>query len=155
LKKERSSISEISHMRVLLDANIFISHLLNPKKPGALRNILQAAVRGDYTLLLPEALLDEFVSKIPKKLFLYERITPEELSAFVTILSQVGEAIEEIREEIPAVTRDPKDDYLLAYAVVGAADYLVTGDKVLLVLQSVGGVKIITPVDFASLIEDL
>jgi putative PIN family toxin of toxin-antitoxin system len=142
-------------MRVLLDANIFISYLLNLNRPGALRNIVHAVVRGDYTLLLPEALLDEFVSKIPEKPFLNRRITPEELSAFVTALSQVGEVIEEIREEIPAVTRDPKDDYLLAYAVVGEADYLVTGDQDLLVIQRVGDVKIITPVHFASLIENL
>jgi putative PIN family toxin of toxin-antitoxin system len=142
-------------MRALLDANIFISYLLNPNRPGALRNIVHAAVRGDYTLLLPEALLDEFVSKIPEKPFLYKRITPEELSAFVTALSQVGEVIEEITEEIPAVTRDPKDDYLLAYAVVGEADYLVTGDKDLLVLQRAGAVKVVKPADFALLIGDL
>lgn len=54
-----------------------------------------------------------------------------------------------------AVTRGPNDDHLLAYAVVGEADYLVTGDKDLLVIQRVGDVKIITPVDFASLIENL
>lgn len=54
-----------------------------------------------------------------------------------------------------AVTRGSNDDHLLAYAVVGEADYLVTGDKDLLVIQRVGDVKIITPVDFASLIENL
>jgi putative PIN family toxin of toxin-antitoxin system len=104
---------------------------------------------------LHEALLDEFVSKIPKKQLLAARITPGELAAFVSILRQVGEFIPEITEEIPAVTRDPKDDYLLAYAVVGEADYLITGDEDLLVLQRVGSVKIIKPSDFADLIEDV
>jgi len=33
----------------------------------------------------------------------------------------------------PAITRDRSDDYLLAYALVGQADYLVTGDRGLLV----------------------
>jgi putative PIN family toxin of toxin-antitoxin system len=142
-------------MRVLLDANIFISYLLNPGKPAVLQSIVRAAIYGDFTLLLHEALLDEFVSKIPKKQFLAARITPGELAAFVSILRQVGEFIPEITEEIPAVTRDPKDAYLLAYAVVGEADYLITGDEDLLVLQRVGSVKIIKPSDLADLIEDV
>jgi len=42
----------------------------------------------------------------------------------------------------PTCTRD---DYLVAYALVGGADYLVTGDADLLVLARVGEVKIVTP----------
>lgn len=141
-------------MRVLLYANIFISYLLNPGKPGVVRNIVRAAILGDFTLLLPEAFLDEFVSKIPMRSYLSERITPEELAAFVEILRQVGEVVAEIEDEIPAVTRDPKDDYLLAYAVVGEADYLVTGDKDLLVLESFRNLKIIKPADFVALFKN-
>lgn len=141
-------------MRVLLDANIFISYLLNPEKLGAVRTIIQAAILGDFTLLLPEALLDEFVSKIPTRTYLSERISHEELAVFLEIVREVGEIIDEIKEEIPAVTGDPKDDYLLAYAVVGEADYLVTGDKNLLVLDSLGSQRIIKPADFAALLEE-
>ena len=36
---------------------------------------------------------------------------------------------------IPAISRDPDDDYLLALAKVGKADILITGDKDLLVLE--------------------
>ena len=142
-------------MRVLLDANIFISYLLNPERPGALRTIFHSAINGDFTLLLPEVLLDEFVSKTPTKPYLSERITPDELSAFVAIVQEVSEVIAEVKEEIPAATRDPKDDYLLAYAVVGESDYLVTGDDDLLVLQGVPQLKIIKPADFALLIEKM
>jgi putative PIN family toxin of toxin-antitoxin system len=140
-------------MRVLLDANIFISYLLNPEKPGAVRNIVRAAVLGNYTLLLPDALLDEFVSKIPTRSYLSERISTGELATFVAIVRKSSEVVAEIEDMIPAVTRDPKDDYLLAYAVVGEADYLVTGDKDLLILENVGNMKIIKPADFAALLE--
>lgn len=54
--------------------------------------------------------------------------------------------------QIPRITRDLKDDYLLAYAVVGEADYLVTGDKDLLVLEKIGEVAIVSPADFAKLL---
>jgi uncharacterized protein len=141
-------------MRVLLDANILISFLLNPAKSGALRRIVIAAISGDFTLLLPEALLNEFVLKIPTRTYLFERISPEELAVFVELVREVSEVVAEIREEIPAVTCDPKDDYLLAYAVVGEADNLVTGDKELLVIESAGTLRIIKPADFAALLED-
>ena len=43
----------------------------------------------------------------------------------------------------------PKDDYLPAYALVGQADYLVTGDKDLLVLQElISDFSIPTPWQF-------
>ena len=45
-------------MRVLLDANIFISYLLKPTEGGVIREIVKAAVLGEFTLLLPEALLE-------------------------------------------------------------------------------------------------
>jgi putative PIN family toxin of toxin-antitoxin system len=41
------------------------------------------------------------------------------------------------------VCRDPKDNYLLALAKDGEADYLVTDDKDLLVLQQFGKTKIV------------
>ena len=56
--------------------------------------------------------------------------------------------MDKITDPIPAVTRDPKDDYLLAHAVLGAADYLVSGDQDLLVLERLEGVKIVTPREF-------
>lgn len=83
----------------------------------------------------------------------FSREVIEELAAFVEIMRQVGEVVAEIEDEIPAVTRDPKDDYLLAYAVVGETDYLVTGDKDLLVLDSLGSLRINNPTDFAALME--
>ncbi len=39
----------------------------------------------------------------------------------------------------------------MAYAVVGQADYLVTGEKDLLVVAEVVGLKIISLVEFAAL----
>ncbi len=140
-------------MRVLLDVNIYISTLLHPQKPGALHTIMTAAFEGKFTLLLPEALLAEFVTKIPQKPFLTERIHAEEIQQSVNLLHEIGEAIPVIKEEILAVTRDLKDDYLLAYGMVGAADYLVSGDEDLLVLGQVGRLKMIKPRDFVAVLK--
>lgn len=47
-------------------------------------------------------------------------------------------------ESIVTICRDPKDNFLLALAKDGKADYLITGDNDLLVLNKFGKTKIIT-----------
>lgn len=51
----------------------------------------------------------------------------------------------------PHLSRDPKDNYLLALALRSDADYLITGDDDLLVLKQIGNAKIVTMSDFQSL----
>ena len=134
--------------RVLLDANILISYLLNPAADRPITQIVQAGVLGAFTLLLPAALLEEMSAKIARKPYLAARIEQAEAAQFAAILRRTGETIAAIEASIPPVTRDPKDDYLLAYAVIGQADYLLTGDEDLLVLQQVQGVTICSPREF-------
>ena len=50
---------------------------------------------------------------------------------------------------IPAISRDPDDDYLLALAKVGKADILITGDKDLLVLEKYGRTRVLNARAFA------
>jgi putative PIN family toxin of toxin-antitoxin system len=142
-------------MRVLLDTNVLVSYLLQPGSVGAVRTILRAFLGGQLTLLVPEALLDELAITITGKHRLAKRITQAELTQFLSVLQAFGEAVPPIHEPIPAVTRDPKDDYLLAYALVGAADYLITGDNDLLALAGqLPGLIIASPSQFVTIWED-
>ncbi len=139
-------------MRVLLDANILISYLLSTREASPIRTVVKAAITGRYTLLLHEQIGAEVIRKVEEKSYLLERITAAEVEALFNLLQEVAENIPTVTEEIPPVTRDPKDDYLLAYALVGRADYLVTGDEDLLTLKEVGELKIISPRQFADLL---
>jgi len=141
-------------MRALLDANIFISFLLTPDRDSPVTEIVRSGILGRFVLLLPEELMDELAKKAHEKRYLAERITPVEVEELVDILSGVSEFIPKITEEIPAVTRDPKDDYLLAYALVGQADYLITGDDDLLVMGQVENIKIVTAHDFWEVVKN-
>ncbi|MFP3896632.1 MAG: putative toxin-antitoxin system toxin component, PIN family [Anaerolineales bacterium] len=132
-------------MRVLLDTNVLISHLLSLQRKSLVNHVLEAAFLGEIDLLFPKEVLDELGKKIPQKPYLAERITPQQVEQLVTLLAEISEGIATITMEIPAVTRDPKDDYLIAYALVGGADYLVTGDADLLILEKVEDVEIVTP----------
>lgn len=139
-------------MRVLIDTNVLISYLLRPAETGAVRMIIRGFLEDRFTLLVPEVLLQELEVTVLGKRRLAERILPDELDTFVAVLAEFGERVDAIQETIPAVTRDPKDDYLLAYALVGRADYLVTGDRDLLALRGqMPGVEILTPAQFAEL----
>lgn len=50
------------------------------------------------------------------------------------------------------LSRDSKDDYLLAYAESGGADYLVTYDGDLLALDGAFAFRIVTPPDFLAVL---
>jgi putative PIN family toxin of toxin-antitoxin system len=50
-------------------------------------------------------------------------------------------------DEVPRVCRDPDDDQILAIAITGSADALVTGDADLLVLGAHGSVNITSVAD--------
>ncbi len=139
-------------MRVLVDANLFIAYLLKPRADSFISLLLAAVVSGQITLLMPEALLSEIEQTITRKPNLISIIGVERLHRFLTLLQSLCEEIPLIREPIPPITRDPKDDYLIAYAVVGQADYLVSGDKDLLELQTAVPVTILNSAQFRQLL---
>ena len=63
----------------------------------------------------------------------------------------IGDAeIVDITESVQ-VCRGPKDDRILELAVNGDADYIVTGDSDLLVLNPFRGIEILRPSDFVEL----
>ena len=139
-------------MRVLLDTNVLVSYLLTPAQTGAIAVIIDSLQTGAFTLLIPDELLEELDRVVTHRPHLAGRIRPEQLARLRAILLSLGEVIPRIEQPLPAVTRDRKDDFLLAYAAVGAADFLVTGDDDLLVLQRVGSLQIISPPAFAVLL---
>ena len=131
-------------MRLVIDTNILISALLAGTSLPA--HLIVLWREGQFDLLTSAEQLDELmrVTRYPK---IRERLSP----------ALAGRLINEIRDlavlltELPVVTAspDPHDNYLLAMAASGSADFLVTGDKRdLLALRLFEGTKIITVRDF-------
>jgi uncharacterized protein len=139
-------------MRVVLDTNIFISYLLS-HHTGTISKIVEAAFDGSYVLVLPVASLEELVAKMREKEYLAKRISQDDAKQFVKLVVSIAEITPHIDAPLPIVTRDKKDDYLLASALVYRADVLVSGDKDLLDLKSVEGVAMMHPIDFVRLLE--
>lgn len=139
-------------MRVLLDTNVLVSYLLTPTAGGSIGAIMDALMQGAFTLLVPPDLLAELERVATRKAHLAKRIHPDQLARLRDLLLAIGELLPAFEETIPAITRDRKDDYLLAYAFISAADYLVTGDDDLLVLDKLGTLVILSPPAFAELL---
>ena len=79
------------------------------------------------------------------------RSGPRTCGQFLDGLARSAELVGDQRQ-VPAVTRDPSDDQVIAGAVVAQADYLVTGDRDMLVLGKHEGIGIVTPRQFLDLL---
>ena len=127
-------------MRVVLDTGIFVSALITKDTPP---DILYNGWRDrQFDLVTSLAQMDELERVLTyKKLQRY--ISRNEA---MLILNTLG-ACAEVLEAIPQVnlSPDPDDNKIIATAMAGTVDYLVTGDKKdLLSLENVEGVSIVT-----------
>lgn len=92
--------------------------------------------------------IDEISEVIYRRKF-DKYLTDEERAEFLQSL--LAEAILVEVLDTAQVCRDPKDDKFLNLASDGDADYIVTGDKDLLVMKTYGDVRILSAQDFLSL----
>jgi len=90
-------------------------------------------------------LLEEFleVAKRPKFRRFFSSSDIEDLLELLNEFADFVKVVTKIK-----MSRDPKDDFLLALAVDGKADILLTGDQDLLVLAKYNNTTIITISDF-------
>ena len=55
---------------------------------------------------------------------------------------------------IPRISRDPDDDRVIACAVAGKADVMVSGDEDLLALERAGDMAILTATQFLEILKE-
>ena len=131
-------------MRLVIDTNILVSALLAAASLPAQLVVLWRA--GWFDLLTTADQLDELmrVTRYPK---IRERLAPAVAGRLVNDLPALAITVDAVPRV--AISPDPDDDYLLALAAAGAADFRVTGDKRdLLGLAVYEGTKILTVQDF-------
>jgi uncharacterized protein len=131
-------------MRIVFDTNTLVSALLfEPSVPA--QAFFAAMDAGE--ILLSATLVNEVNEVLQRKKF-EKYISAEQREEFLIALVQSGRLIE-VTETI-AVCRDPKDNHVLALAVDGGAQVIVTGDSDLLVLNPFKMIQIVTPREFLS-----
>jgi len=127
-------------VKITLDTGIFISALITKDTPPD--QLYQAWIQGLFELITSEAQLTEFerVVGYPK---LQKYLQPAEAQLMIASLQH--EAL--LVTDLPTVTYSPDlaDNAILATAIVGDADYIVSGDKNhMLSLKAVEGIPILT-----------
>ncbi len=123
-------------MRVCLDSNVLVSGF-------ATRGLAADVVRvtlAEHELLVPEVVLSEVARVLKRKVGL-----PPETVAAVEQLLRAQIVVPKPAERSALVVRDPDDAWVLASAVAGGADVLVTGDADLLSVGNAAPLPILTP----------
>ena len=134
-------------MRLVVDTNILVSALLAAASLPAQLIVLWRA--GRFQLLTAAEQLDELM-RVTRYSKIRARLAPALAGRLVNDLRGLA-VIVEVLPQVD-VSPDPDDNYLLALAAAGAADFLVTGDKRdLLGLGIYQGTRIITVRDFLSM----
>ena len=128
-------------MRGIFDNNVLVGAAL---LAGVPRKAFDKLI-DEGTILISVPVLLELADVLSRKKF-DPYVTHDERMRFIVSFLKVAEMIE--TTETINVCRDPKDDMLLELAVTGDAEFLVTGDKDLLVLNPFRGVEVITPREF-------
>lgn len=133
-------------MRIVLDTNVLLSALISPHGPPD--TIYRAWRAARFEIVTSKAQLDELrrASRYPK---FKAVLQPHRVGAMVNNL-QRSVVLENLPSDIEAA--DPFDAFLLAMAITGEAEYLVTGDHRAGLLQRghIGRTRIVTPATFCA-----
>ena len=128
-------------VRLVLDTNILICALITKGTPPD--QLVQSWKQGRFSLVTSRAQLDEFEAvymrrKLRRYLAVHEAMELHDTIADVAV----------VMETLPEVdaSPDPDDNLILATAIAGEVDPIVSGDKRhMLSLGRIEGIPIVTP----------
>jgi putative PIN family toxin of toxin-antitoxin system len=126
-------------MRIVLDTNVLIAAFI---ARGVCHQLLEHCI-SHHDLVISEFILDE----VQEKLVVKFKYTSEVADETVKLLRSQMEFVSPAPLDKP-VCRDADDDNILAAAVAGNCECIITGDKDLLVLKQFQGIDILSPGDF-------
>jgi len=128
-------------IKVIFDTNVWISFLIG-KRLAIIKNYISS---GQITIVTTEQLLTE-IKEVTSRERLKKYFPRESVLELLELLETIAEKVE--IKSTHFINRDPKDNFLLDLIDFSKADYLVTGDKDLLVLNPFKSAIILTPASF-------
>jgi putative PIN family toxin of toxin-antitoxin system len=137
-------------IRAVLDTNLLVSYLLTHRPPIATLIDHHLALDSFVLVTAPELLAE--LDRVLAYTKLLRYYTEEDRTRFVALVMALSEVVD-LPETVPRICRDPDDDRVIACAVVGEADVIVSGDDDLLALERVGGIPILTATQFLEMLE--
>ena len=128
-------------LRLIIDTNLWVSFIISNKQ-----SLLDPLLFTEEARLLFSKELIAEIHQTIKKPKLKKYFDTNALEEMLLTFEPFIDLIEV--ESAVTICRDPKDNFLLALAKDGKADYLLTGDKDLLDLKKIGRTKIKTITSF-------
>lgn len=127
-------------MRILFDTNILIAAFITE---GKCSELLEHCLRK-HKIISSEFILAEFHKHLVQK-FKFSETESQEAINLLRMKIEIVTPVE-MKEQI---CRDQDDDNIIASAIAGEADCIITGDKDLLILKKVYSIDIINPSEFS------
>ena len=128
-------------IKVIFDTNVLISFLIG-KLLAFIKDYISS---GKITIVTTGQLLKE-IKEVTSRERLKKYFPQESVTELLELLETIAEKVE--IKPTHFISRDPKDNFLLVLIDFSKADYLVTGDKDLLVLNPFKSATILTPANF-------
>jgi putative PIN family toxin of toxin-antitoxin system len=136
--------------RVVIDTSVLIRYLIKPS--AAIRELIEVRWLSDEIQMVTcPGLLAELKGVLGRD-YIQDLIRPEEGQILLDAIALKAEALPSLGP-IPSYARDPKDDKFVACALAGEAEYVITADRDLLVLESLGSLLVITPEQFIAMLK--
>jgi uncharacterized protein len=134
-------------MKVVIDTNVWLSALLWGGQPNLIIKLIE---KQKIQAISSENILTE-LTDILQKPKLQKRLNQLKFSADeVIIVAKRLMTLVVIKEVTIPELRDPKDQMVLATAIAGDAQMVISGDKDLLVLHPYRNISILLPQEFLS-----
>jgi putative PIN family toxin of toxin-antitoxin system len=133
-------------MKVVIDTNIWISYLLG----GLLQRIDEKILSKEIKAVVSDETLKELSEVLSRPRF-KNIFTAERIKELFSLLDSYAIVVSPSQKV--SACRDEKDNFLLEVALEGKADYLITGDEDLLVLNAFHNTKIVRPKDFEEMLK--
>lgn len=135
-------------IKAVIDTNIFVSGLI--LKSGNSYKILELWRKNKFVVITSKLIIQEITKvlnypKFQKKYYIEEQDIQEILGLLNTEALLANTEKLNLKIEL---SRDSTDNKFLVCAKAGQADFIVTGDNDLLVLNDLEGIPIITPAKF-------
>ena len=129
------------NVRVIFDTNVWISFLIG-KRLSFLKDYISS---GQVKIIYCNQLLLE-IKEVTSRPKLKKYFPANEVNEMIELIETIGENFKIVSTHF--INRDPKDNFLLDLIDISGADYLVTGDKDLIIHNPFKTAQILTPADF-------
>ena len=138
-------------IRAVIDTSVLIRYLIKPS--AAIKELIEIRWLTDQVQMVTAPELVEELEGVLRRDDIRALIRSEEGEILLDAIYHKAEILPPMGT-VPSYTRDPKDDKFVACALAGSAEYVITADKDILTLETVGDVRMVTPDQFARMFQD-